>query len=174
MARLCLISLGLMVLGPDGRAADDKTFQNWSLRCDTVTTEGQAGCFVYQDLVLREDGQRVMQFAVGYVQGTNAPVALLSLPLGISLPPGAQLEIPEREPIEITIERCDPTGCRGGFRIEDELLAALLAAQTMTITFHDRNRKPIQVPLSMAGFTAGFAALPDAGELPSALARPSL
>ncbi len=85
--------------------ADGDAFGSWRVSCETAADSHRRGCFIVQNLVLREGGQRVLQIAVGYVEQTPDPIALLSLPLGISLPPGASIRIDEHEAKRIPIER---------------------------------------------------------------------
>lgn len=141
------------------RAQDSEKFGNWTAKCEASRGKVQGGCFIYQNLVLREGGQRVLQFAVGYVATTDAPIALLSLPLGISLPPGVSIRIGDAPPTRVIVERCEPNGCRAGLKLSEALLQQLRAGTQLTVTFHDAERRPIEVPLSLDGFDAGLKAL---------------
>ena len=128
----------------------------WRSRCEPTKGKIEGGCFVYQDLVLRQGGQRVLQFAAGYAQATPDPIALLSLPLGISLPPGVSLQVDEGKTITIMVERCEPTGCRAGLKLESDLLQELIAGRTLKVSFHDAERKPIEMQVALAGFRAAL------------------
>lgn len=143
--------------------AEGDAFGSWRVSCETAPDSQRRGCFIVQNLVLREGGQRVLQIAVGYVEDTPDPIALLSLPLGISLPPGASIQIDTHEAKRIPIERCEPNGCRAGLKLSADVLASFRSGTRMSVTFYDAKREPIVVPLSLDGFSAGLAALaPDA------------
>ena len=101
----------------------------------------------------------MLQFAVGYVATSEAPIALLSLPLGISLPPGVSIRIGDAQPTRVLVERCEPNGCRAGLKLSEDLLTQLREGTQLTVTFHDAERRPIEVPLSLDGFEAGLTAL---------------
>ncbi len=156
---LCLIPLLLLFPGLAARALEETTFGSWTAKCETVHENKLGGCFIFQNIVLRKGGQRVLQIAIGYVPNTAEPIALLSLPLGISLPPGVSIELSADKPIKFPVERCEPTGCRAGLKINGELLDALTRAEKLIVRFHDAQRQPIEVPLSLSGFSAGLAAL---------------
>jgi invasion protein IalB len=148
---------------PGTGGGDGKVFENWTLKCESAK-EPQAPatanqCFIFQNLVLKEGGQRVMHIAIGYLPDNTEPVALLTLPLGISLPPGAALTVDTGEPVRFPIERCEPSGCRAGIKIDAKLLERLQKGNKAEVTFHDGSRRPIKVPLSLKGITAGLAAL---------------
>lgn len=161
-ARLrCLSFSALLALSAAGlaHAGEPEQYGQWKARCEPTQGKVQGGCFIYQNLVLREGGQRVLQFAVGFVDGTDEPIALISLPLGISLPPGVALRVDSGEPVQVMVERCEPAGCRAGIRLRETLRSQLAAGRTLTVTFHDAERKPIEVPLKLDGFAAGLNAL---------------
>ncbi|MGR9089830.1 MAG: invasion associated locus B family protein [Gammaproteobacteria bacterium] len=139
--------------------AEGDAFGSWRVSCETAADSQRRGCFLIQNLVLREGGQRVLQIAVGYVEQAPEPIALLSLPLGISLPPGASIQIDEHEAKRIPIERCEPNGCRAGLKLPEEILSTFRSGAQMSVTFYDAKREPIVVPLSLDGFSEGLAAL---------------
>lgn len=161
LARRFLLTVVPLTLawGAPCHAQETAKFGNWTAKCEESKGQVQGGCFIFQNLVLREGGQRVLQFAVGYVATTDAPIALLSLPLGISLPPGVTIRIGNAEPTRVIVERCEPNGCRAGLKLTAELLAQLKAGTQLTVTFHDAERRPIEVPLSLDGFEAGLTSL---------------
>ncbi len=160
MRRTLLTTVIGLTLLADGVAAQEAgKFGNWTAKCEESRGKVQGGCFIFQNLVLREGGQRVLQFAVGYVANTDAPIALLSLPLGISLPPGVSIRIGDAQPTRVIVERCEPNGCRAGLKLSDELLSQLRQGAQLTVTFHDAERRPIEVPLSLDGFEAGLEAI---------------
>ena len=156
---LTLIFAHLLLDTALAELTDGDAFGNWRISCELNEQVGRQGCFLVQNVVLREGGQRVMQFAIGFVDETPEPIALLSLPLGISLPPGVQMQIDEREARRIAIERCEPNGCRAGMKLNDEILGGLRAGNQISVTFYDAERQPIEVPLSLDGFEEGLAAL---------------
>jgi len=148
-------------------ALEETNFGSWTAKCEAAHDDKEGGCFIFQNLVLREGGQRVLQVAIGYVPNTDEPIALLSLPLGISLPPGVSIELPGGNPIRFPVERCEPTGCRAGLKIKPDFLDALQSAEKLTVRFSDAKRQPIEVPLSLAGFASGLAALRNQSVVPA-------
>jgi invasion protein IalB len=138
---------------------DGDAYENWLVSCKVDEQDGRQGCFIVQNLVLREGGQRVLQVAIGFVDETPEPIALISLPLGISLPPGTTIQVDKLEPTRIPIERCEPNGCRAGLKLGKEIMKDLLGGDRLSVTFYDAKRQPIEVPLSLKGIEEGLAAL---------------
>lgn len=136
---------------------DGQTFDNWTIRCEKKAD--QEHCFIFQNLILKEGGSRVLHMAVGFLPGNIVPVIVVSMPLGISLPPGASIIIDDKKPLRFQIERCEPTGCRGGFKLNDKILQDFTHGKSAKVTFYDGNRKPIEVPFVMTGFADGLEAL---------------
>ncbi len=154
-----VICVALGAPAVDAEVVEGATFGSWQAECETDPKVNRTGCFIVQNLVLREGGQRVLQLAVGFVESAPEPIALLSLPLGISLPPGTHIDIDGREAARIAVERCEPNGCRAGIRLTEDLVRLFREGREVTVTFFDAKREPIVVPLSLDGFAAGLDAL---------------
>lgn len=150
--------LGTEIAGAVPR--DGQVFDHWSVRCERPRKEEPGQCYIFQEVVTREERQRVLQVAIGYLPDSAQPIALLTLPLGISLPRGAILRVDNEPPVRFPIERCELKGCRGGLKLRARLVAALRTGTTAEVTFHDASRQPISVTLSLRGLAAGLDALP--------------
>lgn len=155
---LCLAML-LGLAGPIHAIEDGDAFGNWLVRCGPQDQGGDQGCFLFQNLVLKEGGQRVLQVAVGFVDNAPEPIALLSLPLGISLPPGAKMSIDDEREYQLQIERCEINGCRAGLKLSAGLIERFQQGNSLSVMFYDGQRRPIEVPLSLEGFVEGYKAL---------------
>lgn len=139
--------------------ADGALFGDWTARCEPQQ-ETQEQCFILQELLTKDGGQRVLRIVVSYLPGAEAPVMLVTLPLGIFLPPGARLYIDgASEPIRFPIQTCDPSGCRAGLKLTPERLHLFADSAQASVTFYDKERQPIAVPLSLQGFTKGMESL---------------
>ena len=136
-----------------------QSFKNWTARCEQAPGTSLERCFIFQNLVLKESGQRVVHMAVGYLAANGQAAAVITMPLGISLPAGASISVDGGEPEDIIIERCDANGCVGALALSGALIAALKRGREARISFHDASRRRIAVPVSLLGFTAGFNSL---------------
>jgi invasion protein IalB len=158
---LVVVLLCLLIASPWGAAMPEhgQTFKDWTARCETPPGSEVASCYIFQSIVLKETGKRLVHVAVGYLAANGQAAVIVTLPLGISLPPGVSISIDGGEPVQIVVERCDTSGCIGAVALDDALIGAMKAGREGRIGFHDGTRRRIAVPLSLLGFTAGFDAL---------------
>lgn len=138
-----------------------KAFKDWVIACEK-REDGEAGqCYMAQNIALRENGQRLLHVAVGYAADTGAeqPAAVFTVPLGVFLPAGVAVSIDGAEPRRLAVEYCVAVGCRAVLPVDPETEAALKQGRQAQITFQDRTRREIGVPVSLLGFTAALRAL---------------
>ena len=134
-------------------------FNDWQLACEH-SDRGQQVCHIAQQLSLKSNGETVLVVQVGYLPGGAQPVALLQVPLGVSLPPGLMLQVDAGKIYRWPYESCDAGGCAVTISLGDELVNALQAGKTAYVIMAERNRQGLRVPVSLKGFSAGLAALP--------------
>ena len=164
-SRLLFPVVWLSVLGLFSAAAvaleQGQRFQDWTVGCERLPGMTQERCFIYQTVVNQETDDPVLQIAVGYLpmeNGQERPAVLITVPLGVALPPGIGLRVDSGEPIRIPYERCVPSGCIAGFPLEDSLINQFRRGTRAEIRLHD-GVQAIGLPVSLMGFTAGFNAL---------------
>ncbi len=155
---------GLTAAEPAAAPSEPQVFKDWRVQCETP--EGaEKHCHMFQNVVLKEDGRQLLHIAVGHVPDQERQiVAILTLPLGIALPPGVSLQVDDAEPMRLPVEHCIPQGCRVLLPVDDNLLGAMKAGTLAKVTFNDATRQPIGVPVSLSGFTAAFNALKPPGD----------
>ena len=166
----CAVLVCLLAMPPAGYAADEISESHhgfWTLRCEATGENLTPGCIMFQNLVLKTGGQPVLQFAIGIKPGGGPPTVLLSLPLGIALPPGVTIRIDDGKAANFPVERCEPDGCQAGMKLRDATIDQLRRGHSLEITFFDGQRQPIRMPLSLDGFSSGFEALQEAGTAPA-------
>jgi invasion protein IalB len=147
----------------DAKKPTEKTFQDWTLVCQKPEGADKDVCVLVQQLVRKEkegEGQqRVMLIEVGYAPKGDQSLIIFTLPLGISLPQGLSLQVDEGEARRFPVELCLRDGCRAVLPLADETLSSFKSGSQGKVTFHDPNRNPITLPVSLKGFTAGYKAL---------------
>lgn len=171
-----LVLLSLVLLTGQVWAAETRREEigDWGFVCATVDEQVDAqekageSCNLFQTALLNvgqpaegEGGQqqRVLLTRVGYLDGNEKPLLLITAPLGILLPMGITVEVAGHETIRIPVQRCDAGGCLAYVAMEPPFIDAFKKATEAKVTFHDAQRRAIGIPLSLKGFTRGMEEL---------------
>ena len=140
---------------PDGF----EQFKDWIKECEKLKDpEGKEIelCQISQTLTNTEINQPMLKVAAGYVPGKKEAVMILTLPLGVILPPGIQLTVGEGKAARVPVTTCLPQGCQAGVQLDEEFTARLKKGKQMIVTFLGPDGKQINAPISLSGFTAGM------------------
>ena len=155
-----LLCAALVVIRTTVYAEDtQQIFGSWTLRCSAAAGAVKRDCMMFQNLVLKTGGQPVLQFGIGMTPAGSPPTVLVSLPLGIALPPGITIQIDDSTPATFPVERCEPDGCRAGMKLRENTVNQLAQGRQLHVTFYDGARNPLKVSLSLDGFAAAYQAL---------------
>lgn len=147
----------------------------WTTRC-IRTDQGKDPCELYQ---LMKDGQgnSVAEMTlIPLKNGEIAAGATLIAPLETDLIQGLGLGIDNAQPRAYPFSFCAPVGCisRMGFTAAE--LAALKRGNTAKVSlrpFGANSEEPIQLQLSLSGFTAAFDELLAYADAPEPAAAPA-
>lgn len=145
-------------LSADG-AKTVATHADWTLRCGPNQQTQTEVCYMVQGITSKETGRGVLQLAIGKFGPEKRDLALITLPLGVRLPPGIALEVTGNERRKLPFERCLRNGCQAQLLIDDAVLSEFKAGVDGRILFYDLNGKPGALPFSLQGFTAAFAGI---------------
>jgi invasion protein IalB len=155
-----VLALALCLTAASALAAKDgEVFKSWTVGCETSPDKSQEVCHIAQVVKDPESGRDMAQVAVGYFPASDDPVAIVTLPLGVHLPSGLQLQVDEGEEIRVPIEVCTPNGCQAGVNVKSPLRESLLKGATLKLTIHDPTGKAATLAVSLSGFTAGLGSL---------------
>ncbi len=166
-----LVALGLAMMAAAAPASaqsqptqnettEDRLIEDWTLRCLPATESQPRTCYMVQGAVAREGGQRLLQVAVGRFGTERLLGAIISVPIGVRLPPGISLWVDDRKPWKFPFERCTPGSCQVHTVLHEELLQSLKTGLVGRVTFQDAAGQPITVDFSLKGFTAALSELP--------------
>lgn len=148
-----------------------ENFDDWGFICSKPdqVAEGQVAkesCNLFQTALLNNEqaggengGQRVLLTRVGFLEGNENPVLLVTAPLGILLPLGITVEVEGHETLRIPVQRCDAGGCLAYVVMEQPFIDAFKKAAEAKVTFFDVQRRGVVIPLSLKGFTKGMGEL---------------
>jgi len=162
---------------PAQAAVETQRFDDWELVCRSAEAQdagadadeaaqakgGSRDCRISQRLAVAESGQTVFLLTGLPGDAPGSHVAIVSVPLRGYLAPGIELRIDERAPVGILYETCDPSGCHAGFPLEGEILQAFRAGLRARFRVWTARDEPVDLDISLIGFTAAFEALRERG-----------
>lgn len=136
------------------------THGDWQVRCDTPAGAQSEQCVLMQ-FVTAEDRENVgLTVIVLKTADGQARIMRVLAPLGVLLPSGLGLKIDATDLGRAGFVRCLPNGCVAEVILEDELLGQLSSGETATFIIFQTPEEGIGIPISLAGFTSGYGALP--------------
>ncbi len=140
-----------------GGASLRATHGDWEIRCvredDCVMTQlhrrsQQSADAVFTIIKPRglsaENGQPIEAFAE------------IVVPLGVYLPGGLGLKVDQQPAKAAPFERCIDAGCIVRAPLSGDLLSNMKTGNTAFIVIFGGPEQPVQVPISLSGFTAAF------------------
>jgi len=134
-----------------------EVIKDWTLRCAHPQGVPEEQCILVQDVTNPSTQQPIMQVAVGYWGPEHNRGLVITLPLGVTLPAGIELQIDGQTRSRAPYVTCPPNGCQAHVLLDDPLLTQMKAGTRGTVNFSDPRGRPEQINFSLSGFTAGFA-----------------
>ncbi len=165
--RRVIVTAGLTVaavlgaLAPAAAQGELKTqYGDWQIRCDTPPGAQNQQCALIQS-VTAEDRQNVglTVIVLKTADGRDHILRVLA-PLGVLLPTGLGLKIDDQDIGRAQFIRCLPNGCVAEVIIDEELVKTLENGDLATFIIFQTPEEGIGIPMSLGGFTEGYAALP--------------
>ena len=130
------------------------TFGDWVVEC-VAGNDSTQHCLLRQTLT-DDQGRKIVEFIAAKSDGKS--YLEVSAPLGLSIPYGITLRVPEKNELKMQLLECAPTGCRAVVPIDDKVIAKLKAARTMKVMFQDsKSGKVLTINGSLKGFAQGIA-----------------
>ncbi|OOZ00459.1 invasion associated locus B family protein [Solemya velum gill symbiont] len=145
---------------PSTNPENGKQYGDWLKECEIfVEAENKEVeiCQLVQALVDEKSKQVMLKAAIGYVPNQKEAVMVVSLPLGIFLPPGVQMRVDGQGKVAtIPVNTCLPAGCQAGSALDAEFTGRLKKGNKLTMIFANPAGKPVKAELSLKGMTAGL------------------
>lgn len=160
-ARFWLLLVSVFLLAGQVYAQDTAPASAWTVRCAEPAEGGdvtappvdKSQCEVFQRLVVRDTGQRVSEFAIGFPHNQDAARGVIILPLGIMLEDALEMVVNESSRFRFKVRYCTSLGCYAFVRLNDEILQALKRGNEAVIHGQTLTGETIDITFSLAGFT---------------------
>jgi len=160
---LFLIMAGVMALDftdlpvAVAQAEAKKAPDIWVSRCNKNIEGKEKYCEIYQRLIVKETNQRMVEFAIGYPEGSSEARGVLILPLNILLPKHVEIQIDNGKLFSAQIHHCLQNGCYALLNLPEEILNKMRKGSEVTIAFYAANNQRVAINMSLAGFTKALA-----------------
>ena len=140
------------------------TYSDWIVQCET-SPQGKEHCGMGQGIRQQsKDGKQsiTVTLEIGFFPKEKTATMLVSLPLGVNLPPGIQLKIDAGEPITAPYQVCSSEkGCLAAVKMDSKLVAAFKRGKEGRLAFAVGG-KPAVIPVSLTGFTKAYGHIASA------------
>ncbi|EHS52560.1 Invasion associated locus B family protein, partial [Rhizobium sp. PDO1-076] len=148
----------LCAVGSFSNAIAAEVYGDWELVCTANEDINHTSpCRLQQAQAVNEGRDVVFLFNV--IAQADGNVGLISAPLETYLPAGIALRLDKGKSRQAAFETCNLAGCHAGFRLDQAFLSGLKKGLILTATLMDTKATKVDVPVSLKGFAAGFAAL---------------
>jgi invasion protein IalB len=132
----------------------------WSLICDTPGGSTTEQCALMQNVIAEDRPEVGLSVVVLRTADNKAEILRVLAPLGVLLPNGLGLNVDGQDIGRAYFVRCFQDGCYAEVILEQPLLDTLRNGTAATFIVFQTPEEGIGIPVDLAGFSAGFAALP--------------
>ncbi|MEX3007944.1 invasion associated locus B family protein [Hoeflea sp. TYP-13] len=132
----------------------------WSIVCDQPAGASSEQCALMQNVIAEDRPEIGLSVVILKTADKKARVLRVLAPLGVLLPNGLGLNVDGKDIGRAYFVRCFTDGCYAEVILEDTLLNTLKNGGTATFIVFQTPEEGIGIPVDLAGFTDGFAALP--------------
>ena len=132
----------------------------WIPRCENNEQGTPKNCEIFQRLLVKETGQRVSEFAVGFPDGKGKNArGVAVLPLGILLNEKTGLRVDDGEIFYFQVRYCTQNGCYAFLDLTPQVIADMKRGNEASFYFTTLEGKKLQIDFSLAGFTKALETL---------------
>lgn len=160
LSALCAVILGLSCAPAMAQGTIKAEYGDWQMSCDTPPGASSEQCAIIQN-VLAEDQPNVgLSVIVLRTADREARLLRVLAPLGVLLPNGLGLNVDGQDMGRVAFVRCLPNGCIAEVELDDAIIEILSNGTTALFVVFKTPEEGVGIPVSLEGFSEGFAALP--------------
>lgn len=160
----CLLAAGVLLASLPATAQQNgivrSTHGEWKMICDTPAGAATEQCALIQNVVAEDRPDMGLSVVVLRTADKKAEILRVLVPLGVLLPNGLGLYVDGKDIGKAYFAKCFTDGCYAEVILEEPLISTLKAGGSATFIVFQTPEEGIGIPVDLAGFTEGFAALP--------------
>jgi invasion protein IalB len=128
-----------------------KTVGDWQVRCFSVQNSNP--CDMYWQIKNPQTGQRVVEVSIAYSPAADRHLAVIILPLGVSIPKGVVIQTDAYTSPALKYRMCSRDGCFVQTVIENPVIESIAKSGPQAkINIAGDDGKAYTLPLSLNGF----------------------
>lgn len=136
-----------------------ESFEAWQIQCETPAGSAVELCALVQNVAAVDRPNVELRVTIVRTLDGGAHILRVAAPLGVLLDGGLGLRIDDTDIGTADFARCLPSGCYVEMIMEQELVNTLSTGTTAWFVIFQTPDEGIGIPIELAGFGAGFAAL---------------
>lgn len=129
----------------------------WAVGCSKLPQFPDRLICEMQQTAVTDTGQRVIAVAMRFDQGPDDPQVTISLPHGLHLPSGVNLQIDENALVNYDITTANQRGSHAVFRANADFLRQIRAGYVLKIQMTNDAMDPVQFDLPLIGSSSALA-----------------
>ena len=143
----------------DQHIVDQENFEAWQFAC--IEEQSQKICDL-RELVIDPNTNEVVSYISLGINPDNLTQMQIAFPHAVNLKSTVQLQIDDKEPIELKYAYCNQSACFIAEIIAENFVNLLKAGSTLQVKALLLDNREATITYSLAGFTAGYNRLSTA------------
>lgn len=139
----------------DDAAAQSGDQNAWVKICNTDPTANKELCLITQEL-RTNNGQFLASAAIREFPGEARKSMLFSVPVGMVIQPGVQIQIDGADPEKADYQICFPNACYAERAIDAAYINKLKGGGKLRLTTFNQQGKQVRFDLTLIGFTTAY------------------
>ncbi|CAN7171242.1 invasion associated locus B family protein [Devosia sp. LjRoot3] len=135
-------------------------YGDWQMSCDTPPGASSEQCAIIQNVMAEDQPNVGLSVIVLRTADREARLLRVLAPLGVLLPNGLGLNVDGTDMGRVAFVRCLPNGCVAEVELDDGLIDVLSKGTSAIFVVFKTPEEGVGIPVSLEGFSEGFAALP--------------
>lgn len=135
--------------------AQDGGNNAWVKICTQDPNLNKTLCLITQELRTNQ-GQFLASLAIREVPGEARKSMLISVPVGMVLKPGVNLQIDGGEPTKVEYSICFPNACYAEAAIDAGFIARLKRGGKLGLITYNQAGKQVRFDMTLIGFTSAY------------------
>lgn len=129
-----------------------------------VSSKGAASqktmCLTQHERLSTANGKVLVSAAIRNVSGQEQESVMVTVPLGVALPPGLQAKVDENKPFSLQFTFCHVVGCTAEALATKEVLDTFKKGNQLVVNVINPSGKIVGFPIPLTGFTKAYEGNP--------------